>query len=61
MPKEETEKETQPAQLIEVDIDLDAPAGFLNLTLRQVHDWEARHRNFCRLSHRQPCNCSAWD
>lgn len=45
----------------EEKVDLDAPAGFLNLTLRQVLDWEARHRQFCKLAHRQPCFCSAWD
>jgi hypothetical protein len=41
-------------------VDLDAPSGLLNLTHRQVLDWEARHRQFCKLAHRQPCFCSAW-
>ena len=41
--------------------DLDTPTPLLNLTLRQIHDWEARHRQFCRLTHRQPCDCSAWE
>lgn len=42
-------------------LDLDVKTGFLGLTLRQINDWEARHRQFCKLAHRQPCSCSAWD
>lgn len=45
----------------EVPADLDAPTQFLGLTLRQINDWEARHRQFCKLTHRQPCSCSAWE
>lgn len=42
-------------------IDLDTPTSFLGLTQRKINDWEARHRAFCKLAHRQPCTCSAWD
>lgn len=40
---------------------LDTPTNFLNLTLRQIYDWEARHRQFCMLTHRQPCDCDPWE
>lgn len=46
---------------VEVELDLDAPSKFPNLTLRQVNDWEARHRQFCKLVHLQPCDCSPWE
>ena len=60
----ETKEEIQPSFLTTEDIkelDLDAPTKFLGLTLRQINDWEARHRHFCKNVHRQPCTCSAWD
>lgn len=60
MPTEEQEQPTLTSQDIKA-LDLDAPTKFLNLSLRQIHDWEARHRQFCRLTHRQPCTCSAWE
>ena len=56
MEKEKTNETTEAPQL-----DLDTPTSFLGLTLRQIHDWEARHRQFCKTVHRQPCSCSAWD
>lgn len=40
---------------------LDEKTGFLGLSLREIYDWEARHRQFCKTAHRQPCTCSAWD
>jgi hypothetical protein len=46
---------------VEFDSELDTPQGPLGITRRQAYDWEARHRKFCALTHRQPCNCSAWD
>lgn len=60
MPTEEQEQPLLTPQDIKA-LDLDAPTKFLNLSLRQIHDWEARHANFCRLTHRQPCTCSAWE
>lgn len=44
-----------------VDLDLKIDFNGLNLSLRQIHDWEARHRQFCKNVHRQPCECTPWD
>ncbi len=55
------EKEQVQLNLESAKLDLDTPTSFLGLTLRQIHDWEARHRQFCKTVLRQACSCAAWD
>jgi hypothetical protein len=60
--KMEISKDQEQQMKIEAPkLDLDTPTSFLGLTQRQINDWESRHRQFCKLAHRQPCSCSAWD
>lgn len=57
-------QETQSNQPFKIEapaLDLDTPTSLLGLTQRQINDWEARHRQFCKLTHKQPCTCSPWD
>lgn len=60
MPKTTTKAE-EVAQAKASTTNLDTPTNFLNMTLRQIFDWEARHRQFCRTAHRQPCDCDPWE